>query len=511
MDVGKVNKNLNYKGRHTNKAEYLTTRNNLNVVSTHLNTVVKEFFNFGRSIDKMYNGVTLQCRDVGFLVAYYNIQKRIEDTSDKLSVKHIKDIEIVKKAIANIPETQKVYLKSLPEWNTSIQDVKDMDKAFTVQYKYLKMLKTLKEDNSLSISEKEKKAQQIYKDIYYIHHKEYGGKCFVYGSLLLEEWSKSRKIYRGAMSFIEYLKDSLNTEDTLEILKYFPVKTFAVCADSEQSTIWIIHIDNVANKVYMLQHMTEGKPQMPERGYLHRGRISVTLSLNKTIKEAIETAHIFCVNEGFIPYLQTGGYLGYYRVGVFGSVINLQKKEEIVLSVAKKSVQNTNTLSILSNNLKEQVNNINMKEPLNSGRVPALKEIKKVRALTIEKEESIRNGLLELIAFMHYIASVNAEIVTTECPVRMANNTQNRNTVQVNTAGVRITEFLSKYKGKYVYMKGNRGGKGKCKHIRRGHWHRYWVGKKGSTERKLILKFIAPILVHGTMDTDLPISIEDCR
>lgn len=34
-------------------------------------------------------------------------------------------------------------------------------------------------------------------------------------------------------------------------------------------------------------------------------------------------------------------------------------------------------------------------------------------------------------------------------------------------------------------------------HIRRAHWHHYWVGKRNSTERKLILHWIPPTLVHG--------------
>lgn len=33
-------------------------------------------------------------------------------------------------------------------------------------------------------------------------------------------------------------------------------------------------------------------------------------------------------------------------------------------------------------------------------------------------------------------------------------------------------------------------------HMRRGHWHRYWVGPKDG-ERKIIIKWIAPIIVHG--------------
>ncbi len=40
------------------------------------------------------------------------------------------------------------------------------------------------------------------------------------------------------------------------------------------------------------------------------------------------------------------------------------------------------------------------------------------------------------------------------------------------------------------------GGRTMPPHERRSHWHSYWVGKKGTQERKLILKWLLPITVH---------------
>ncbi len=34
-------------------------------------------------------------------------------------------------------------------------------------------------------------------------------------------------------------------------------------------------------------------------------------------------------------------------------------------------------------------------------------------------------------------------------------------------------------------------------HVRRAHWHHYWIGKRKTDERKLILHWIPPTLVHG--------------
>lgn len=44
-----------------------------------------------------------------------------------------------------------------------------------------------------------------------------------------------------------------------------------------------------------------------------------------------------------------------------------------------------------------------------------------------------------------------------------------------------------------TYQKGSK----KSPHARRGHWHHYWIGKHETDERKLILKWVAPIFING--------------
>ena len=35
-------------------------------------------------------------------------------------------------------------------------------------------------------------------------------------------------------------------------------------------------------------------------------------------------------------------------------------------------------------------------------------------------------------------------------------------------------------------------------HSRRGHWHHFWTGAKDKPEeRKLVLKWVAPTMIHG--------------
>lgn len=44
-------------------------------------------------------------------------------------------------------------------------------------------------------------------------------------------------------------------------------------------------------------------------------------------------------------------------------------------------------------------------------------------------------------------------------------------------------------------------------HMRRGHWHHYWVGSRDNDEeRKLILKWVAPIMINVLdVEEDLPV------
>lgn len=45
-------------------------------------------------------------------------------------------------------------------------------------------------------------------------------------------------------------------------------------------------------------------------------------------------------------------------------------------------------------------------------------------------------------------------------------------------------------------------GSPKRPHARRGHWHHYWTGKHGTTDRKLVLKWLAPMFIKGYNESD---------
>ncbi len=75
--------------------------------------------------------------------------------------------------------------------------------------------------------------------------------------------------------------------------------------------------------------------------------------------------------------------------------------------------------------------------------------------------------------------------------------------IESYTVAEREIAFLKS--NNYRYVGGYAGGNGKSKksHIRRGHWHHYWVGKRDSSDRRLITKFLMPIVVNGDEASDI--------
>lgn len=54
----------------------------------------------------------------------------------------------------------------------------------------------------------------------------------------------------------------------------------------------------------------------------------------------------------------------------------------------------------------------------------------------------------------------------------------------------------------YVYEKSSPVGheSAKSPHSRKDHWHHFWTGKRGTEERKLILKWVAPMFINDGTD-----------
>lgn len=125
-------------------------------------------------------------------------------------------------------------------------------------------------------------------------------------------------------------------------------------------------------------------------------------------------------------------------------------------------------------------------------------------SLGIDAYYSTKRCLMKSLQFILYLVSDDADMSTpakkkTAKKKGKGNTVNDRDKVTEVTVGVRIGSAFRKARQRadQSTVKTSEGVKlTKAPHMRRGHWHRYWTGPlKG--ERKLIVKWTAPIAVHG--------------
>lgn len=59
----------------------------------------------------------------------------------------------------------------------------------------------------------------------------------------------------------------------------------------------------------------------------------------------------------------------------------------------------------------------------------------------------------------------------------------------------------------FTESKESEAGKSIRPHFRRGHWHTYWLGKRTAKDRKLVLRWVAPIMVNISIIDELPVVV----
>ena len=107
--------------------------------------------------------------------------------------------------------------------------------------------------------------------------------------------------------------------------------------------------------------------------------------------------------------------------------------------------------------------------------------------------ELLLNGLA-------YLCSVNSDIVAVYSPQkeRRRNNAKKRSQATWHEVGYRIGADLRNY-NRVKYERGEKTGRTVRPHMRRAHWHRFWVGPRDG-ERRLVLRWVAPTMVNVNKD-----------
>lgn len=100
-----------------------------------------------------------------------------------------------------------------------------------------------------------------------------------------------------------------------------------------------------------------------------------------------------------------------------------------------------------------------------------------------------------------YLCSMNADIQPVYVPVKEArrNNAKKRSMATWHAVGYRIGSELRSY-NRSRSVRGDETGLKIRPHMRRAHWHHYWIGPMGG-ERRLVLRWVAPTMVGVKNET----------
>lgn len=129
-------------------------------------------------------------------------------------------------------------------------------------------------------------------------------------------------------------------------------------------------------------------------------------------------------------------------------------------------------------------------------------------------------GLSVCVQALLYLCAQNADLAyTSPAPSTGAHSTHDHKNskklpVQSWTVGVRVGQTIKANRQRY-----ERTGKGTQRgtharprpHLRSGHWSHFWTGKRDSTDRERILKWIEPVYINADSSDDLPATIHHVK
>lgn len=204
---------------------------------------------------------------------------------------------------------------------------------------------------------------------------------------------------------------------------------------------------------------------------------------------------------------------GYGYVGVFVHLSDdRESKEKELRFLYVKEDCNTmgQAIDLTARDLTESVKKIS--EPV----VKMLSDSPLASKSTFVKEievalSQITNMLKDTLQAVLYICAQNAEVTERkEHPVKRGQIIRDRYAeIRKWDVGMRIGAAIRIHKENERTQAGSKSDNGNSHasprpHMRKGHWHHFWIGARQSEERRLILKWLPPTFV-GVAEEEMPI------
>lgn len=126
--------------------------------------------------------------------------------------------------------------------------------------------------------------------------------------------------------------------------------------------------------------------------------------------------------------------------------------------------------------------------------------------------DGVYSLLPKIVQLVLYICASNAEISENAEQKKITRKPKSKDfikdkyrEVQIWDCGNEISEKIRMFSSQEKSNKRSensaeyivKAGVGKAPHSRRGHWHHFWTGKIGTDDRKLVLKWLAPMFING--------------
>lgn len=152
-------------------------------------------------------------------------------------------------------------------------------------------------------------------------------------------------------------------------------------------------------------------------------------------------------------------------------------------------------------------------------------EMKMKKELHFSEEDikRVRRQAAEMMQLVLYVCSQNCEREEDPEQKKILRQPKDKKDikdkyreVQKWIYGKQTGDIIRKMKSssvRYVFNEENRGtGTPKAPHSRRGHWHNYWIGEHGTAERKLVLRWLAPMFIYkDEMGEAVTTNMIDCK
>ena len=284
---------------------------------------------------------------------------------------------------------------------------------------------------------------------------------FIMPSVVFYYWIKSSKtIYEFDKVMLEQLMDTEDIELHKEIFDYLPVNTF------------IISTPNYGNYDAILVHIDK----LPDDDIPN---IIYTVGLSKNSKR--EQSLINKNRDGMLSLGITNKYIEFLQKSIIQrEPCWFRFKDGTKLSEFRNKV-NLHNMELLKNYKDEQTDQC------------------------IEINNNLYDSIKIGILCSYYLCAKNAIIQPRKIKknMRKARNNGNKLNFNFNVCGVvQGSKFVTQDKQYTNYNETSQTlndnvPKKKMPHIRRAHWHHYWVGNKDSIDRHLELRWIEPMIINA--------------